>query len=177
MPTHSGYKRVDADWYLEPPSVVHALLDVEPFPGLTLDPSCGGGNIPKVFQGRGLSCLGADLHDRGYGVPGISIFDQHQMIDNIVTNPPFGIIEPYIRHALTITRRKVAVLASLNLLESRRRAPLFKETPFARVWVSSARISMPPGGTDIPARNGSVAFGWFVWEHGYRHMPTIGWLS
>jgi hypothetical protein len=44
---------------------------------------------------------------------------------------------------------------------------MFRETPLARVWVSSRRVSMPPGGTNIEAKGGSIAYAGFVWDH--RH--------
>ena len=53
-----------------------------------------------------------------------------------------------------------------------------RQRPLARVHVFSYRISMPPGGVpDIEAKGGSVAFAWFVWEHGHRGPATINWLT
>ncbi len=172
----SGYARAEADWYQEPAWVVNALLDRERFTGLSWDPSCGGGTIPEAMLARGLPCYGSDLADRGYGRTGVDFFSTTKSTDNIVTNPPYGVIEPYIRHALTLARSKVAILARLALLESTRRQALFRETPLARVWVSHRRVSMPPGGTDVPASGGTVAYAWFVWDHSHVSAPVIGWL-
>ena len=63
----SGYERAAADWYVEPAWIVHALLDVEDFPGLSWDPACGGGNIPKILRQRGMLAEGTDMVDRGFG--------------------------------------------------------------------------------------------------------------
>lgn len=172
----SGYARVTNDFYCEPAWVVEGLLDRERFPGLSWDPSCGGGTIPKAMLARGLPCHGSDLADRGYGTTGLDFFRVTETTDNIVTNPPYGVIEPYIRHALTLAHSKVAILARLALLESTRRQALFRETPLARVWVSHRRVSMPPGGTDIKASGGTVAYAFFVWEHGHIGPATIGWI-
>jgi len=53
---------------------------------------------------------------------------------------------------------------------------LFRSTPLARVWVSSRRISMPPGGSNIKAQGGAIAYAWFVWEHGYKGKAEVDWL-
>ncbi len=172
----SGYDRHAADWYVEPAWVVDALLDVEGFHGECWDPSCGAGNIPRTLQARGLDCWGSDIADRGFGVTGLDFFEANQRAANIVTNPPYGVIQSYIERALTCTTGKVAILARLALLEGKARRTWFQTTPLARVWVSSRRVSMPPGGTDIPAKGGTIAYAWFVWEHGHEGPPVLGWL-
>ena len=172
----SGYDRATDDYYVEPRWAIDALLDVERFFGWSWDPSCGGGNIPTAMHARDMQCYASDIADRGYGATG-SFFDMPPWeVQNIVTNPPYGIIEPYIEHALSIASHKVAILARLALLEGQKRQQMFKTTPLARVWISSRRMSMPPGGTDIPAKNGTVAYAWFIWEHGYVGRPEIDWL-
>ena len=173
----SGYERVASDWYQEPRWAIDALLDVEQFAGRSWDPSCGGGNIPLAMLARGLDCWGSDISDRGFGTTGLSFFDARDRADNIVTNPPYGVIEPYIRHALTLTTAKVAVLARLAFLEGMKRRKMFHETPLARVWVSSRRMSMPPGGTAIEAKGGAIAYAWFVWDHSHVGAATVGWLA
>lgn len=172
----SGYAREANDYYTEPRWAVDALLDVEQFAGITWDPSCGGGNIPKAFLDRGLHCWGSDIADRGFGTTGLSFFDAHNTADNIISNPPYGMIEAYLLRALEKTTGKVALLARLAFLEGIKRRAMFRSTPLARVWVSSRRISMPPGGSDIEARGGSIAFAWFVFEHGHEGKPEIGWF-
>lgn len=173
----SGYDRAAEDWYVEPASVVDALLDVERFDGVSLDPACGGGNVPRQFHARGLACFGSDITDRGYGLVNTDFFDRGEEYDNIVSNPPYGIIERFIDHALALTTGKVAILARLAFLEGQKRRPMFLNTPLARVWVSSRRVSMPPGGRDVPAKGGSIAYAWFVWDHSHTGQPALGWLA
>lgn len=172
----SGYARVASDYYVEPRWCVDALLDAESFTGLSWDPSCGEGNIPKAMINRGLPCLGSDIASRGYGETNISFFDIQKEIDNIISNPPYGIIEKYIYHSLSMAKNKVAILARLALLEGQKRSQLFTKTPLARVLVSRRRISMPPGGSNIKATGGTVAYAWFVWEQGHAGSPVVGWF-
>lgn len=173
----SGYARHANDWYQEPDWIVDALLRVERFEGPSLDPSCGEGNIPKRLRAAGLECDGSDIADRGFGTPGVDFFALARPVANIVSNPPYGPLQKYIEHALSLTSGKVAVLARLAFLEGQRRRPFFEWTPLARVWVSTRRVSMPPGGTGIEAKGGAIAYAWFVWDHAFRgSAPTIGWL-
>lgn len=172
----SGYDRVANDWYVEPRWLVDALLDVERFDGVCWDPACGGGNIPKALAARGIAYHASDIADRGYGTTGVDFLSGAGRADHIISNPPYGIIEAWIEHALTCTTGKVAILARLALLEGQKRKAFFARTPLARVWVSSRRASMPPGGSDLPASGGAIAYAWFVWEHGHTGQATLGWV-
>lgn len=173
----SGYDQIKNDWYQEDRRSVDALLDVEPLAGTTWDPSVGGGNIPDAMQARGLHCYGSDIVDRANGRFDVrDFFTATCGSDNIVTNPPYGVIDAYIERALCLTSGKVCILARLALLEGQKRKGTWKRQPLARVWVSSRRISMPPGGSGIKAAGGAVAFAWFVFDHAHQGAPTIGWL-
>jgi hypothetical protein len=176
----SGYAKADNDYYVEPPWIVDALLDAEEIPLGTIcwDPSCGGGNIPDRAYARGIQCGGSDVVDRGYGYAADFFGFERPLGDAsvIISNPPFGVMERYVRHALSLVSGRVIILARLAFLESQTRASFFAETPLARVWVSRRRASMPPGGTDIKAKGGSIPFAWFVWAHGHHGPPTIGWI-
>jgi hypothetical protein len=174
----SGYDRAENDWYVEPAWTVSALAEAEKLSGRCWDPACGSGNIPKTLEARKITCLGSDIVERGFGwrddffdlAPGYV-----HSVAAIVSNPPYGQLEQFIRHALTHAP-KVCVLARLAFLEGQCRQKLFTETPLARVWVSLRRISMPPGGTDAPAKGGSVAYAWFVFDEAHTGNPTLGWI-
>lgn len=175
----SRYDRAADDWYVEPQWIVHALLDAERIWGPSWDPACGGGNIPMAIWQRGGLCVGTDIAVRANGFGQMDFFSRKKPpipSDHIISNPPYKIIEQFISHALHIVEGKVCLLARLALLEGQKRRQLLETTPLARVWVSSRRVSMPPGGTDIKATGGSIAYAWFVWEHGHQGPPTIGWI-
>ena len=171
----SGHDRIDLDWYVEPcgllmPSGTSSLSTVSP--GI----SRARPATSLAQCKRALSCMGSDSADHGFGTTGLSFFDAAQVVDNIITNPPFGLIEPYIKHALSLTRQKVVVLARLALLEGIKRREMFQATPLARVWVSSRRMSTPPGGSSIEAKGGAIPYAWFVWDHSHIGEPTLGWF-
>ena len=175
---HSGFARAADDWYVEPAWIVNALLDVEQFRGLCWDAACGGGNIPVTLAKRNMPCFASDIVDRG--CPGSVVQDffvSTDRADHIISNPPYGCLEHFVRLAWLRTTGKVAVLARLAFLEGKaRRDGLFRDIPLARVWVSSRRPSMPPGGVDVPAKGGSIAYAWFVFDHATSGAPTLGWL-
>lgn len=176
---HSGYVRADNDWYAEPRHAIDALLDVETFWGMIWDPACGSGNIPDACKARELDAVGSDIISRTPDYPMTSDFLTTPPLHatSIISNPPYLLAEMFALHALSIAQNKVALLTRTMFLEGQgRHARLFKPYPFARMWQFSSRISMPPGGTDVPARNGSIAYMWLVWDPEHRGAPTVGWL-
>jgi hypothetical protein len=176
-PRSSGYARQTLDWYVEPEWSVEGLFDVEKFTGTILDPACGSGTIVRVCRARGLEARGSDIVDRGYGYPVADFFGLTAPVDNLISNMPFGAADQFIPHALELARDKVAILGRLTLLEGqKRRQRIWGATPLCRVWVFSRRVSMPPGDQNLPAIGGSVAYAWFIWQHGYRGPASIGFI-
>lgn len=177
----SGHNRHPDDWYVEPAWCVDALLQKErPFLGKVLDPCCGGGNIVDRLMAHEVIAFGSDMRDRKDG--SFPVMDYTKSVssfcpDSVISNPPFKVAQDFIDCALASTHDRVAVLLRLAFLEGRKRREWFQSVPLARVWVSSNRISMPPGGTDIAADGGKTAHAWFVFEHGYSGSPSIGWIE
>lgn len=182
---NSGYARATNDWYVEPRRAIDALLDVEAFDGVVWDPACGGGNIPDACRGRHIPFIGSDIEDRGWPHTIIKDFLHpfpeariHVPADHIITNPPYGVAEKFVHRALENVRGKVAVIVRTAFLEGQGRyARLYKPHPPARIWQFSWRVSMPPGGVDVPASNGSVSYCWIVWDREHVGAPVFGWLS
>ena len=162
------------DFYSEPAWAVEGLLDVQRFSGLTLDPACGRGTIPTVFNAHGLNCIAADIVDRSDIFGGhfhhgdfLALDGADRAVANIVCNPPFALAEPFLRKALDVASHKVAFLLRLSWLEGRKRRWAYEQAPFAAVHPFAARVSMPPGDSDIVAKGGAVAFAWLVWDHSH----------
>ena len=102
-----------------------------------------------------------------------------QRTENIVSNPPFGIAERFVRHAPLVARRKVAMLLPSKWVQGDRRSRWLEATPLKRVLFLTPRPSMPPGAVilaGIEPGNGTVDYAWFVWEQGYQGRPIVGWL-
>ena len=174
----SGYDRWANDYYVEPKWAIDGLLDVEPIRGDSHDPCCGAGNIPRAMIERGLPCHASEIANRGYGTTHTDFFSSPPLYcENIISNPPFNRMQDFVNRALTISSDKVIVLARLAFLESQSRYEWWHTVPLARVWISSRRMSMPPGGSGIKATGGTVAYAWFVFERGYTGKPVLGWFK
>lgn len=184
------WARDSLDWYVEPQSVTHGLLQVESFPGGVWDPACGQGNIVKAMVARGIDAYGSDVAIRGDGdFPFIGcrdfLVDQISPVANIATNPPFFRAkgaEAFIRRALTLANGKVAAFVDIRFLAGHERATgLFAEHPPARVWLITPRVSCPPGAYLLAggkAGNGSSDWCWIIWDRTAPRSDTrIGWLD
>lgn len=165
------------DFYPTPPEGITALLKVERFEGAIWEPACGDGAISSVLIQSGYEVHSSDLVDRGFGENRVDFLMEYKpRAPNIVTNPPFKMVAPFIRKSLDLTTRKVAMLLRLACLEGNERGELFETTPIARVWVFKARLQFKRPGWEDTGAGGMLPFAWFVWEHGYIGKPTLGWL-
>ena len=162
------------DFYPTPPDGTEALLRVERFDGPIWEPACGDGAMSEVLKAAGYSVISTDLIDRGYG-------DEHRIdflmewrprAPNIVTNPPFKMVAPFIRKSLDLTTGKVAMLLRLACLEGVERGALFESSPIARIWVFKQRLQFKRPGW----AGGMLPFAWYIWEHGYTGKPELGWI-
>ncbi len=175
-----GYMREKNDFYPTPARGVEALLAAEKFDGPVWEPACGDGAISKPFEAAGHTVISSDLVDRGYGETRIDFLMEYKpRAPNIVTNPPFKLAVPFVKHALGLTTGKVAMLLKIAFLEGQERAALFRNSPLARVHVFSQRLAFVAGGSREVRKldgGGMMAFAWFVWEHGYSDAPRIGWV-
>lgn len=184
---HNAYRRHADDWYVEGPECVEALAQRENIIGPVLDPSCGGGNIPLTLRRLGIECLGSDIIDRGF--PGVRIadfladdFELPFGVQMVVANPPYRAAQEFAVKAMGLGVWKCCMILRLAFLEGQDRGDWYLAggDNLARVWVSTKRLSMPPGdefhnGT-VEAEGGKIAYAWFCWERGWRGPPQLGWF-
>ena len=105
------------DLYETPSVAVQALLRVEELPHLIWEPAAGRGAIVRVLRTAGHEVVTSDLID--YGVPGQASGRDFLLEDKpppgvemILTNPPFGIANAFVRHAVTLCPRVCMLLLS-----------------------------------------------------------------
>lgn len=181
------WQRDALDWYQEPSRCTEQLLSVETFSGNIWDPACGGGNIIKACLARGLDAYGSDIVDRGFG--GVQdfldpVFD-FVNVDNIICNPPFFRAkgtEDFIRKALTVATRKVAIFTDIKFLAGQARGSgLWADLPPSRAWILSERPSCPPGeylAAGNEAKGGTADWVWLVWSASAPRGETkLGWIA
>lgn len=189
---HSGYPRDPHEWYVEPRWCVEQMLDQleldgEPFEGAVIDPCCGGGTIPSACLARGIPARGSDIVDRGFGTV-CNLFDITEPVDNVMSNVPYKISVPCLRHMLTFVRRRILLLLPLTFWGSRERNALFRVSPPRLFYPCSDRPSMPPGrmtgrrdplGALIQPNNsgGTAEYGWWRFDIGYRGPMEVRLLD
>lgn len=170
-------ERHEQDYYATPPEAVQALMAVEIFNDLILEPCCGEGHISEFLLGFGKGVTSFDLIDRGYRLMPKTIDFLDCMgggIDSwhgdIITNPPYATAIEFIQRSLEITQKgaKIAMLLRLNFMASIKRREFFELHPPKTVWVFSKRITCAKNGDFENQGNGAVDYAWFVWEKGYQ---------
>jgi hypothetical protein len=122
------------------------------------------------------SVKSTDLFDRGFGESGVDFRTSSRSVDNIVTNPPFNAAEDFVHAGLKSAKRKFALLLRLAFLEGAgRQRSIFNETPPAKVWVFSERITFYPKNAERKG-SGTTAYAWFVWDADKTGPTELSWL-
>lgn len=175
------WARDDHDWYVEPRWCSERLFEVEKFEGGVWDAACGIGRIIESARGAGLHAYGTDLIERTEVYFGGVDFLRcvKPWGSNIVSNPPFKIAEAFVKHALQLAERKVAMLLPANWVQGDKRSRWLQSTPLARVYFITPRPSMPPGAVVAAGGkpgNGTTDYCWMVWHRGRIGPADIRWL-
>jgi hypothetical protein len=95
----------------------------------------------------------------------------------IITNPPYKLAGEFATHALHLCP-KVIMLLRLAFLESEGRSSILDGGYLARVHVFRDRLPMMHrDGWDGPKSTNTIAFAWFVWEHGWNKPTELRRIS
>lgn len=167
------------DYFPTPPWAARAgaelIRRLDPQAGSVWEPACGEGHMAAALS-EYFAVYASDIHDHGFGdrVDFLSDPAAARGVDWIVTNPPFKVAPAFIRQALRLAKRGVAMLLRLPFLEGCERyellhgaSPLTVCAPFAE------RVPMTLGRWD-PAAASATAYAWFIWIKGAAPMPIIG---
>jgi hypothetical protein len=178
---HKPADRQRDDYYATPRSAIEQLLEVETFSGAVWEPACGDGAITRVLRDHGYPVLSTDLIDRGCPSQwsGVDFLLEHQRhAPNIITNPPFRLGTDFVRHALYLADKKVAMLLKIGFLEGPTKKDLHDK--LTRVWVIRRRVTFLKNGRDLvrsEGKGGIHTYAWFIWDVGHSGPPKIGWLE
>ena len=167
-PKRKGNHDNPLDFHPTPEHVVESLLARERFCGTILEPASGDGAIVKVLRKAGYTVKGTDI------TSGQDFLKRTRAVPNIVTNPPYadGMAEKFCRHALAITKSKVAMLLPMWCLEGVQRHDLFSEQPLKAIYIFSRRLTFGKH-QECHAPLGTF---WAVWHKNYRGKPHIEWI-
>jgi hypothetical protein len=165
---------VRLSWYWEPGEVTRRLLKEITFRGSIHDPCCGSGRIPLVAGEFGYEATGSDIVYRGFGVGGTDFFADMTPRESLIFNPPSGrnqdptLSTRFILHALEVAVMVAAIVPVPMQCGQWRRDNLYRLHPPRYVLALAERPSMPPGGTTIEAKGGTMDYCWIVWRRDYR---------
>lgn len=181
---HTEKEREANDYYATEPRAVELLLELERFHHYIWEPACGEGHISKVLEAHGYSVISTDLVARGYGMPDVDFLKCNGIKDgyDIITNPPYKYGKEFVEKALELVDNghKVAMFLKLQFLEGKARGKLFEKYPPKTVYVARGRLLCAKNADFDGMRAGggsAVAYGWFVWEKGYKGDTVIKWFN
>lgn len=107
------YPDANACFYSTPRLATEMLLDYWKLPkGASIwEPACGAGAISKVLEENGYKVTSSDVIDRGYGQSERDfLVAKQQPTDYIITNPPFHLVDLFIKRAMEMKLRGFAFL-------------------------------------------------------------------
>jgi hypothetical protein len=143
-----------------------------------LEPACGAGHMAKVLKEYFKAVHSSDAFSYGYGEVRDFVEEPYEAnaFDWVITNPPFRLAEEFVRLALPIARKGVAILARTVFLESvGRYRGIFREAPPTKFAQFVERVPMVRGRLDIKATT-ATGYAWLVWEKGTIDAPRLTWV-
>ncbi len=168
----------DSDKHFTPSWATHSLLQKETFHGLIWEPACGNGWISNIIKSYDYRVRSSDIdQDNEYGAPGIDFLESHFQVANIITNPPYSILNEFMGHGIQLARRKFCLLVRLAALATKGRwSYIYKDQPPSRIWVFAERITMYPYGIRTGG-SGTTEYAWFVWDKESDDIGKLGWIE
>ena len=180
---HTKEERENDDYYATDPKAAEMLLELEILNKHIWECACGEGHLSKVFLENGHSVYSTDLCDRGFGETGIDFLSQSEIWNgDIITNPPYKYAKEFVEKGMELLQdgNKLILFLKIQFLEGKARKKLFEKYPPKKIWVSSSRILCAKNGDFEKMKKGggsAVAYGWFVWEKGYKGETTLDWFN
>lgn len=183
---HTDEEREQHDYYATEPKALELLLKKEQFSPYVWECACGEGHLSEVLKKHGYKVKSSDLYDRGYETTEMIDFLKTTKEDiksdvsrDIITNPPYKYAKEFVEHALEISMdgTKVAMFLKLTFLESKARRELFEKHPPKVIYVASSRLLCAKNGEFEKDSSKAVAYGWFIWEKGFKGEPIVRWFN
>lgn len=149
---HSKYEREKNDFYATDPLAIdmlhrHNLL----VDGAYWECACGDGRLSERLKHYGYKVISSDLFDRGYGVSGVDFLAQEHGYENIITNPPYTLINDFLVKGLKLAEHRLYIFARLQTLETiGRYNKVFRKNPPRYVCPFVKRIPCYRGGGEQP---------------------------
>ncbi len=165
-------KKVDGhpfDFHPTPENWSRVIFRHETFKGNILEPCNGNGAMSRVIAvncpDNPLVCSDIEPYRMLPGAPPSMIRDAFEWgredgIENIITNPPYGILNMLLVHFMNITQRKLVLLLKTVSLEGVGRGEFYKLYPPTKVIVISNRM-----------RGSQFGHSFIIWDTTKRRHP------
>lgn len=180
---HTNNEREKNDYYATDPVAIDELLKKETLNHNVWECACGGLHLSNRLKELGYNVRTSDLVKRVED-DNIEVLDflsyQGKYDGDIVTNPPYILAKEFVLKALDIVNEgnKVVMLLKLLFLESQNRyEELFKLYPPKKIYVFSKRVRCQINGDFNKDTSSAICYAWYVWEKGYKGLPTIDWIN
>lgn len=168
----SGYQRKRNDAYETPAWVTGVLCQyLCPIDGCVWEPACGKGQMVRALRAGGFKVIGTDL---ATGTDFLRTSKLPEGTSAVITNPPFGMAEAFINHALNLTRPHkglVAMLTRIDYDSASTRRYLFAERAFCMKIVLTKRIIWFAKKGAAPSFNHQ----WLLWNWQHKGPPTVAY--
>lgn len=172
--------REENDFYATEPKATELLLEKEVFNKDILEPCAGMGHIRDVLVSNGYNVTATDLIYRGVDdIKQEDVFNIKEFNGDIITNPPYKIALPILKHCLDIipTGNKVVMFLKVLFLDGKERKKFFEENPPKVIYVASGRLNCAKNGDFDKYTSSAVAYAWFVFEKGYKGDTIVKWIN
>lgn len=143
--------------------------------------ACHVGHMAKPLAEYAGEVVASDIHDYGFG----SVFDfltvgslfggpPFGLVDWVITNPPFNLLDEFIDRGLQIARRGVAFFGRIQLLETVGRYERIWQPHRGRVTYAQyvERVPLVRGRIEQDASS-AASYGWVVIDKRYDRVPLI----
>lgn len=167
--------REENDFYATEPKATELLLEKETFNENILEPCAR-----DVLVSHGYNVTATDLIYRGVDdIKQEDVFNIKEFNGDIITNPPYKIALPILKHCLDIIPdgNKVAMFLKVLFLEGKERKKFFEENPPKVIYVASGRLNCAKNGDFDKYPSSAVAYAWFVFEKGYKGDTIVKWIN
>lgn len=184
---NSVTEKAKNDYYATDPQTVKSFLNKSISEFLDVksvwENACGEGYLSEVLK-EYFDCniINTDLVDRGYCDTTVDFLNSgfNPKADLIITNPPFSLVNDFVKVGLQKTNRYLVYLCKIQLLETVKRKKILEESPLKYVYVHSKRQATWKNGEPLDP-NGkkwatTMCLAWFVWDKQYKGEPKIKFL-
>lgn len=162
------------DFYETPQEFTRELLRRHKFHAKVWEPAAGKGAISEVLRKAKYTVLSTDVNPLAPGIRPLDFLSATRTGYDIVTNPPFKLMVPFILKAYELCHRKVAMVMPISGLNSSGRyEAVWSKLPVSHIYlagryqqVKSARGLISSQYTHIwvvfdKKHSGSARFEWF----------------